>query len=482
MSFLINQQVRPNLVRLILLSLAFISTLSLLAGAQSADQPFDFELKDGWPGCEVGGWHPWPGHWNLDPKATFYVPPAASLRLADDNTKLLYTITASGGVGYRGDFLQIFESTPGAKYVVTALARKTVLFKPNDPKVPPVQETYDFSATQTFNTLAEARAALPGINAGTLARVPAPAAGPAGNGTYLGEVGTGIVISTVRADSWQLIAKAGTPQTIAGFPNGFNNNDNGMQGQVFPGEVPFDVMANQGRQLMMERWTLQVTAANNYRLELQALDPIDVPNVIPTAELQPLVSTKAISVNGNPVVVTLMNQYEGTKWKAVLGREGVQFVIKGTSLLSPITKMEIQAMPPRFKDWLTIPNQNEISTPTKIGYYSLVTPVASLGQNTITQTVSVCLGGLGTDLKKLIPPDQNLAGERWTFRANITNQMGQKIYSERVKVDVVLPIKTKTVQGQTLPPAQGSDGGNGWFTASPSKDYSFAIWTYGLPE
>src|ERR1035437_9196413 len=44
MSALINQRVRPNLSRLILRSLAFISILSLSAGAQSADQPFDTSL------------------------------------------------------------------------------------------------------------------------------------------------------------------------------------------------------------------------------------------------------------------------------------------------------------------------------------------------------------------------------------------------------------------------------------------------------
>jgi hypothetical protein len=482
MSSFINQRVRPNLARLILYSLAFTAIVSLRAGAQSADQPFDFELKDGWPGCEVGGWHPWPGHWNLAPMATFYVPPAASLRFSDDNTKILYTVTASSGAGYRGDFLQIFESTPGARYVVTVFARKTVLFKPNDPQAPPVQETYDSSAAQTFNTLAEARAAIPGIDADTLARVPAPAAGPAGNGTYLGEVGTGIVISTVRADSWQLIAKAGTPQTIAGFPNGFNNNDNGMQGQVFSGEVPFDLTSNQGRQLVMERWTLQVTAGGNFRLELQSLDPIDVPNVIPTVELQPLVSTKTISVDGNPMAVTLMTQYEGTKWKAALGREGVQFVIKGTSPLSPITKMEILAKPPESIDWLSIPRQNETIVPPKIGYCSLVSPIAILGQSTIMQTVSVCLGGLGTDPKHMIPRDQSLAGKTWHFQAKITNQKGEEIYSDLIKVDVLLPSKIKTVQGQTLPPASGSDGGNGWFAASPLRDYTFKLWTYGLPE
>jgi hypothetical protein len=131
---------------------------------------------------------------------------------------------------------------------------------------------------------------------------------------------------------------------------------------------------------------------------------------------------------------------------------------------------------------VTIPRESDTSTPTKIGYYSLVSPVAVLGQNTITQTVSVCLGGLGTDPKQLIPPDQTLAGKAWHFQAKITNQKGEEIYSDMIKVDVLLPFKIKTVQGQTLPPASGSDGGNGWFAASPSKEYAFKLWTYGLPE
>jgi hypothetical protein len=138
---LINQLARLNLARLILGSLGLISILSLRAGAQSADQPYDFELKDGWPQSQVSAWHPWPGHWNLGLiTASPYVPPAASISLAGDNARLNYTVTAGGGEGYRGDFLQFFESAPGAKFVVTAYARKTVLFQPNDTRSPPVQE------------------------------------------------------------------------------------------------------------------------------------------------------------------------------------------------------------------------------------------------------------------------------------------------------------------------------------------------------
>jgi hypothetical protein len=278
--------------------------------------------------------------------------------------------------------------------------------------------------------------------------------------------GSSSVSTTLRADSWQLIAKAGTPQTIAGFPAGFSNNDNGMQGQTFTGEIPFDVAANQGRQVMMERWTLQVTAGGNFRLELQSLDPIDTPVAIPTAEVEPLVSVVPVhdEATGKDFSATVMNK-SGLNWRAALGRSGCKFKVTAHSALSPITKVELQARPPG-EEWYTL------------GKPSILEP--SLNLKTYTEVVSVCLGDVDA-MKRMIPLDSTIAGA-WSFQTVTTNALGETVASPLADVNVVLPLRIKTVHTQTLAPVSGEDGGNGWFEDSAVKIYEIKQWTYGLPD
>jgi hypothetical protein len=459
---------KRSLLYRLLWSLFFVLFLSLRASAQSSEQPYDFVLQDAFPGCDLSTWNPWPGHWNLTPDGG-YSPPSASLALSSDNTAINYTFTASGGKGYRGDWLLFYVSAPGAKFNVITTGYRTVVFKPNDPKAPTTQQSDVHTYTASFDTVAAARAAIPSINAQTLAdlqTIGSPVL--VGNGTILSVVGTPSVSSIVRADSWVEIGHGGTPQTVAGFPHGFPNNDNGVQGQKFSGDIPFDVASYQGRQVTLERWTLQVTAGNDLRFELQSLDPIDTPKVVAAAEVKPIESTVTMTgTDGKPKPVTIMSNIDGT-WKAALGRDGCQFQVIANSTLAPLTAVELQVQRPNTIDWTTL---KSFSVPSSA--------------KTFTGVANVRLGDVRAD-KPLIPADLSLGdtwnqkGKSWLFRTHTVNQLGEEAISPEIKVQVIIPIKDVTVDTQTLPPGKGQDG-DGWFTASAVRPVTLHVWTYGLP-
>jgi len=465
---------KRSLLYRLLWSLFFVLFLSLCASAQSSEQPYDFVLQDAFPGCDLSTWNPWPGHWNLTPDGG-YSPPSASLALSSDNTAINYTFTASGGKGYRGDWLLFYVSAPGAKFNVITTGYRTVVFKPNDPKAPTTQQSDVHTYTASFDTVAAARAAIPSINAQTLAdlqTIGSPVF--VGNGTILSVVGTPSVSSVVRADSWVEISHGGTPQTVAGFPHGFPNNDNSVQGQKFSGDIPFDVASYQGRQVTMERWTLQVTAGNDLRFELQSLDPIDTPKVVAAAEVKPIESIVTMTgTDGKPKPVTIMSNIEG-KWKAALGRDGCQFKVIANSTLAPLTLVELQVKPYGKTEWIALK------------CFSVINQDFTANTKTFTGIVTVRLGDVRAD-KPLIPADLSLGGtwsksdHVWSFRTHTSNDLAQSdTYSDAVDVHVIIPIKDVTVNTQTLPPAKGQDG-DGWFTASDVHPVTLHVWTYGLP-
>jgi len=62
----------------------------------------------------------------------------------------------------------------------------------------------------------------------------------------------------------------------------------------------------------------------------------------------------------------------------------------------------------------------------------------------------------------------------WSFRARVQDANGAwSDFSDEVQVNAVLPIVTKSVSGQTVPPA-GALGD--WFTASAVKTWSIPLW------
>jgi hypothetical protein len=266
-----------------------------------------------------------------------------------------------------------------------------------------------------------------------------------------------------------MIGHGGTPQTVAGFPKGFTNNDNGVQGQTFSGDIPFDVASNQGRQVTMERWTLQNTSGNDLRFELQSLEPIDTPSAAPAAQVQPTESTVTVTgIDGKPTSATIMSNINGD-WNAALGRDGCQFQVVANSALSTLTVVELQAKEPGTgKTWTVLKG---FSVP--------------YNAKTFTGIASVRLGDVRAD-KPLIPADLSLGdtwdqkGKSWLFRTHTVNQLGEEAISPEIKVQVIIPIKDVTVNTQTLPPAKGQDG-YGWFTASAVRPVTLHVWTYGLP-
>jgi len=467
-------QTKRSLLRRLLWGLLLVSIISLQPYAQSSDQPYDFVLQEAFPNCDLSTWNPWPGHWNLNSDGAF-ASPDASIAVSSDNTQIHYTFTASGGAGYRGDWLLIYVSAPNAKFNVVTTGVRQVLFKPSDAKAPPMQQSDVNTYTASFETLAAARAAIPSINAQRLAElqtIGSPVV--VGNGTILSVVGTPSVSSVVQADSWQVIGHGGTPQTVAGFSKGFTKNDNGVQGQKFSGDIPFDVASNQGRQVTMERWTLQVTSGNDLRFELQSLEPIDTPSAAPAAQVQPTESTVTVTgSDGIPRPVTIMSNIEGA-WKAALGRDGCQFQVIANSTLSPLSVVELQAKQPGIeKSWFLLKR------------FSVVTHDFAPNAKTFTGIATVQLGDVCAD-KPLIPTDLSLAdtwannGLPWLFRTRTINQLREEAISAEIKVQVIIPIRDVTVDTQTLPPAKGQDG-DGWFTASAVRPVTVHVWCYGLP-
>jgi hypothetical protein len=394
--------------------------------------------------------------------------------VSSDNTQIHYTFIASGGAGYRGDWLLIYVSAPNAKFNVITTGVRQVLFKPNDAKAPPVQKSDVHTYTASFDTVAAARAAIPAINAQRLVDLQTTGSPVfVGNGTILSVVGTPSVSSVVQADSWQLIGHGGTPQTVAGFPKGFTNNDNGVRGQTFSGDIPFDVASNQGCQVTMERWTLQNTSGNDLRLELQSLEPIDTPIAAPAAQVQPVESTVTVTgSDGKPVAATIMSNIEGA-WKAALGRDGCQFQVVANSALSPLKVVELQAQQTNTINWITLK-----------GFY---VAEKTIPENTksFTAIANIRLGDARAD-KPLIPADLSLGGtwsnpdHVWLFRTHVVSQLGEEAYSDKIPVQVIIPIRDVTVDTQTLPPAKGQDG-DGWFTASAVRPVTLLVWCYGLP-
>jgi len=467
-------QTKRSLLRRLLWGLLLVSIISLQPYAQSSDQPYDFVLQEAFPNCDLSTWNPWPGHWNLNSDGAF-ASPDASIAVSSDNTQIHYTFTASGGAGYRGDWLLIYVSAPNAKFNVVTTGVRQVLFKPSDAKAPPMQQSDVNTYTASFETLAAARAAIPSINAQRLAElqtIGSPVV--VGNGTILSVVGTPSVSSVVQADSWQVIGHGGTPQTVAGFSKGFTKNDNGVQGQKFSGDIPFDVASNQGRQVTMERWTLQVTSGNDLRFELQSLEPIDTPSAAPAAQVQPTESTVTVTgSDGIPRPVTIMSNIEGA-WKAALGRDGCQFQVIANSALSPLTVVELQAQQNPTKPWITLK-----------GFYVAENTIPEKTKS-FTAIANIRLGDVRAD-KPLIPADLSLAdtwankGKSWLFRTHTRNELSNSdTYSDTVEVQVIIPIRDVTVDTQTLPPAKGQDG-DGWFTASDVRPVTVHVWCYGLP-
>ncbi len=148
---------------------------------------------------------------------------------------------------------------------------------------------------------------------------------------------------------------------------------------------------------------------------------------------------------------------ENGGWTAYLGRSGVRFEVQGQASPS-VRAVEIQSKTPGG-EWSLLARQD------------LAEPVG-----TADLILSVTLGGTVPG-EPLVPLSFQQGAPDigpWLFRARIEDDGGVwSDFSSEVPVNVVLPVVTKTLSGQTVPPA--GDLGN-WFTASPVKNFSMQLW------
>lgn len=149
--------------------------------------------------------------------------------------------------------------------------------------------------------------------------------------------------------------------------------------------------------------------------------------------------------------------WEAGGWKAYLGRSGVRFAARAQAWPA-VKTIEIQAKAPAG-EWTLLASQS----PETPAIAADLTFSVKLGESVPDQPLVPLSFQQGTPLTGT-----------WLFRARVQDSLGEwSEFSPEVSVDVVLPITTKTLSGQTVPPS-GDLGA--WFTASPIKTYSFPLW------
>jgi trimeric autotransporter adhesin len=147
----------------------------------------------------------------------------------------------------------------------------------------------------------------------------------------------------------------------------------------------------------------------------------------------------------------------GSDWQAYLGRSGVQFEANVQGWPA-VQALQLQCKQPGGT-WVDL---------------AVVTP--STSGVTVDQIFSVRLGEVVAD-QPLVPLSYQqgapLTGD-WYFRVRSQNTMGAwSDWSNEVKVNVVLPLVTKTTSGKTVPPP-GPLGD--WFTESTVGNYTIKMW------
>lgn len=172
----------------------------------------------------------------------------------------------------------------------------------------------------------------------------------------------------------------------------------------------------------------------------------------------PLESSYTVSDPTSPMNgQTYPRVWQSGGWVAYLGRPGVRFAVSARAAPT-IRAIELQSRPPGA-EWAQLASQS---------------PAA--GQSRVDATFSVMLGGTapGQPLVPLSYYNGNPQTGTWSFRARVQDAGGTwSDFSPEVPVNVVLPITSRTLSGQTVPPA-GPLGD--WFTASPVQSYSFQFW------
>ncbi len=195
-----------------------------------------------------------------------------------------------------------------------------------------------------------------------------------------------------------------------------------------------------------------------YAQSSTATATVTVLSARPTVSLRPVASQITIEDPENPLhgrsYPRLWN--EGG-WSAYLGRPGVTFEVSATG--SPALQLlTLEAKSPQT-DWTVVGTQTPAAGPGTVGHsFSLMLGDVVPGEPWVPATFRAGSADTGV----------------WRFRARAQDARGTwSEYSEELPVNVLLPIASRTVTGQTVPPV-GPTGD--WFTASPVANFSFSLW------
>ncbi|HVU32669.1 MAG TPA: MBG domain-containing protein [Opitutaceae bacterium] len=207
-------------------------------------------------------------------------------------------------------------------------------------------------------------------------------------------------------------------------------------------------------------YTLSVSNAGggNFLPSNTATATIEVVSNRAVTAFTPVVSEYAVTDPTSPMNGHRYGRmWQDGGWVAYLGRSGVKFNVQAQAWPS-VQSVEIQSRSPGG-EWTSLAKQD---SPT--------------GQTKVDMTFSVMLGTTAPD-HPLVPTSFQqgapLIGQ-WQFRARISDAGGTwSEFSPEIPVQVILPMTTRTVSGQTVPPA-GALGD--WFSPSSVKTFSVPLW------
>ncbi len=186
-----------------------------------------------------------------------------------------------------------------------------------------------------------------------------------------------------------------------------------------------------------------------------------------TLSLTPLVSNYTVNNANSPLNGKTYKRVwqEGGAWHAYLGRSGDQFQIVGQAS-SAVQAFELQALEPNADPsaWYSLAM---IAPPTGVpnGPGVSVTGIFNVSLDT------------GSVAAPLVPQSYVQGNPKtgvWQLRARTQDSSGSwSDWSNVVAVTVDLPLITKAIPAQSLPPA-GPIGG--WFTASDQTTFNLPVW------
>ncbi len=277
-------------------------------------------------------------------------------------------------------------------------------------------------------------------------------------GNYSGSGSANLVISPAT----QTITLAPTTLTVfAGETRTFSaaggHNSYRWSGHASAGGSAADVALTFGD---VGTYTVAVfnVASRNYEQSNTASATIAVVSNHQVSSLLPLESTITVTDRASPMVgQTYRRIWNESGWTAYLGRDGVRFEVKAQAWPS-VKTVELQSRTPSG-EWTQLAVQNPTEASTAVdAIFSVMLGTTVPGQPLVPASFA----------------SGNPQTGPWSFRARVQDSAGAwSDFSPEVPVQVILPMTTRTVSGQTVPPA-GALGD--WFTASPVQPFQVPLW------